>query len=538
MTATLFDLAQSIAPIAPDTLGQTVYDRFQAEPDALALAVVDHEGRPLALVERNGFFIAMAGRYGRALYAERPISLLMSRDPLVVEGHCTVAEFCGQALAERPSELLRGFIVTEGGRYAGVASALSLLQATNEANRAHAEEMTRLAETLDAATREAQSALAAKSQFLAVMSHEIRTPLNGVLAVADILEHKLAQPELAPYVHTIQDSGQTLLRLLTDALDLSRAEAGRLELSEEPFGLTSLLRDVAALWAARAEQKSLALNFTYEGDPDQWVLGDAVRIKQLFNNLIGNALKFTREGGIEVRLSAWREDMHVAIEGEVADSGVGVPEELLSTIFQPFSQTEAGQRQGGAGLGLSICRQIAELMGGTVAARANPGGGTVFSFAFTLFDVPAPKTGPREIETTSLEGAAQADLRILIADDNATNRLVAETLCGMFGCACESVEDGEQAVEAARTGRFDLILMDVKMPNLDGVEATRRIRALPGDPASVPILALTANADPWDAASYLAQGMDGVVEKPIKAERLLEAMNAALATGRRAAVAA
>ena len=535
MTATLLDLAQSIAPIAPDLPGQRVYDRFHAEPDTLAIAVVDDEGRPLGLVERNAFFVAMAAQYGRALYALRPISLLMSKDPLVVEGDRSAAEFCGQALAERPSELLRGFIVTQGGRYAGVASALSLLQATSEANRAHAEEMTRLAETLDAATRQAQAALAAKSQFLAVMSHEIRTPLNGVLAVADILERKLSQPELAAYVHTIQDSGQTLLRLLTDALDLSRAEAGRLELAEDPFNVPRLLDDVAALWTARAEQKGVALAFVYDGEADQWALGDAVRIKQVLNNLIGNALKFTAEGGVEVRLSARRDDVHVAIEGIVADTGIGVPEELLAAIFQPFSQTEAGQRHGGAGLGLSICQEIVERMGGAVSAAANPGGGTVFRFTFPLFDVPAPKAGAREAEPDALAPAGEGGLRVLIADDNATNRLVAETLCGMFGCASESVEDGEQAVAAARTGRFDLILMDIKMPNLDGVAATRRIRGFDGAAAAVPIVALTANADPWDAASYLAQGMDAVVEKPIKAERLLEAMNTVLAAARRAA---
>ncbi|MFN3521683.1 MAG: ATP-binding protein [Phenylobacterium sp.] len=535
MHATLLDLAQSIAPIAPTLPGQRVYDRFQAEPDTLAIAVVDEEGRPLGLVERNAFFVAMAAQYGRALYALRPISLLMSKDPLIVEGDRSVAEFCGQALAERPSELLRGFIVTQGGRYAGVASALSLLQATSESNRAHAEEMTRLAETLDAATRQAQAALAAKSQFLAVMSHEIRTPLNGVLAVADILQRKLTQPELSAYVHTIQDSGQTLLRLLTDALDLSRAEAGRLELAEEPFSVPRLLEDVAALWTARAEQKGLRLSLAYDGAADQWALGDEVRIKQVLNNLIGNALKFTDAGGVEVHLAARRDDQHVAIEGSVADTGVGVPDDLLSSIFQPFSQTEAGQRQGGAGLGLSICREIVERMGGTIMAAANPGGGTVFRFGFPLFDVPAPRAGDSEMEPHVLAPAAEAELRVLIADDNATNRLVAETLCSMFGCTSESVEDGEQAVAAARSGRFDLILMDIKMPNLDGVAATRRIRGLEGAAAEVPILALTANADPWDAASYMAQGMDGVVEKPIKAERLLEAMNAALASSRRAA---
>jgi CheY-like chemotaxis protein len=384
--------------------------------------------------------------------------------------------------------------------------------------------MTRLADTLNRAKLDAQAALTAKSQFLAVMSHEIRTPLNGVLAIADIVARKLEQRDLAPYVASIQESGQTLLRLLTDALDLSRADAGRLELAEEGFHVPAVLDDLAALWGARADQKGLSLGMAYDGDPDQWALGDVIRLKQVFNNLIGNALKFTAAGGVQARLCARREDLLVVMSGEVRDTGVGVPQDRLATIFQPFSQTEAGVREGGAGLGLSICRELVEQMNGTISAEPNPGGGTVFRFEIPLFDVPAPQ----EDDVQAADGAADpagAGLHILIADDNATNRLVAETLCEMFGCTSESVEDGALAVAAVRRGRFDLVLMDIRMPNLDGLAATRQIRALAGAAADIPILALTANADPWDAASYIAQGMNAVVEKPIKAERLFAAIS-------------
>ena len=524
MAGVLLDLVQLTSPIAPDTCGDHVYERFESEPDSLAIAVVDDEGRPVGLIERNAFFVAMAAHYGRALYARRPVSLLMNADPLVVEGDVSVAEFCDQVLAERPSELLRGFIVTQGGRYAGVGSALTLLQATSAANLAHAEEMTRLADTLNRAKLDAQAALTAKSQFLAVMSHEIRTPLNGVLAIADILARKLEQRDLAPYVASIQESGQTLLRLLTDALDLSRADAGRLELAEEGFHVPAVLDDLAALWGARAEQKGLSLSVAYDGRPDQWALGDVIRLKQVFNNLIGNALKFTSVGGVEARLSARRDDVHVFLTGEVRDTGVGVPEDRLATIFQPFSQTEAGMREGGAGLGLSICRQLVDQMGGSIGARRNPGRGTTFHFAIPLFDVPAPQADDAQA-AEGAEALSGAGLHVLIVDDNATNRLVAETLCAMFGCTSESVEDGALAVTAVRQGRFDLVLMDIRMPNLDGVGATRQIRALAGAAADIPILALTANADPWDAASYIAQGMNAVVEKPIKAERLFAAIS-------------
>ena len=534
MSGALLDLAQPSSPITPDTPGALVYERFQAEPDALAIAVVDAARRPVGLVERTAFFLAMAGQYGRALYAGRPISLLMNSEPLVVEGDVDVAAFCGEVLAERPSELLRGFIVTRGGLYAGVGSALCLLQATSAANRVQADEMMALAGVMHRAKLEAQAALTAKSQFLAVMSHEIRTPLNGVLAIADILARKLVQPELIPYVRGIQDSGATLLRLLTDALDLSRADAGRLDLNEDSFALSRLTGDLATLWRARAELKGLTLTVAYDGPADQWALGDEIRIKQVFNNLIGNALKFTETGGVEVALSVRREGVHLAVEGEVSDTGVGVPEDRLASIFQPFSQTESGLKHGGAGLGLAICRELVDQMGGTLEAARNAAGGLRLTFAIPLFDLPAPCEIALAEEA---QAVGQGVLHILIADDNATNRLVAETLCDMFGATTESVEDGLAAVAAAADGRFDLILMDIRMPKLDGVGATRAIRALPGAAGEVPILALTANADPWDAVGYIAQGMDGVVEKPIKAERLIDAINQALETDRRAVAA-
>ncbi len=235
MSTNLSSLATRPDPVRPETSGAEVYRRFEHEPDLLVLAVVDADQRPVGILDRNGFFLRMAAEYGRALYANRPISTLMNRSPLMAEGDTLVADFTGEALAERPSELMLGFIVLEAGRYAGVGTLLSLLQATSEANRAHAAEMTRIADRLNAATIEAQAALRAKSQFLAVMSHEIRTPLNGVLALADILDRKLEQAELKPYVHTIVESGQTLLRLLTDALDISRAEAGAMDLAETGF---------------------------------------------------------------------------------------------------------------------------------------------------------------------------------------------------------------------------------------------------------------------------------------------------------------
>ena len=509
--ACLFDLAESVAPIGPTTPGWVVYERFQAEPDLLSIAVVDDDGWPLGLIERNDFSLKMGGQFGRSLYGGRPASLVMDNSPRIADGLAQIEAFTADTLSECPAHLLRAFIVTREGRYAGVGSALSLLQAQSQMIRRHA--------------AEAQAALRAKSEFLAVMSHEIRTPLNGVLAVADLVQRQLTQAELRPFVQTIMDSGETLLRLLNDALDMSRAEAGRLELVPQPFRIGGLIEDVDALWRPRAQEAGLDYVVAFEGDREAWALGDAVRIKQVLNNLIGNALKFTKAGLVEVRMRAQKVSTGLNLDVEVCDTGAGIAESQLPDLFNPFSQTDSGRRAGGAGLGLSICRQLAELMGGRVSVASRLGQGSVFMFGVSLPRADDPAAVEPDAEQ-AVEGAAA---HVLIADDNAANRLVVETLCRMFDCTFESVENGAQALQLARSGRFDLVLMDIKMPVMDGLEATRRIRGLGGAGRTMPIIALTANADPRDAQAYLAGGMNAVVEKPIRPDVLLSAMRTALA---------
>ncbi|MBV9512081.1 MAG: response regulator [Caulobacteraceae bacterium] len=511
----LFDLAEIVEPIAPDAPGSAAFDRFQAEPGLLSIAVVDAAGAPLGLIERHDFSLKMAGQYGRALYAGRPVTLVMNPEARVVDGETAIKDFTHEAQEATAADLLRGFIITCDGRYFGVGSALSLLQAQNLVIRHQAQE--------------AKAALRAKSEFLAVMSHEIRTPLNGVLAVADVVARQLTQEPLRPYVETIISSGETLMRLLNDALDLSRAEAGRLELEERDFRIGAMLSDVDALWRARAAEAGLGFSTRFEGDETLWALGDAVRVKQVLNNLVGNALKFTTEGAVGVNLSARRDDIYVVLTAEVSDTGPGIAPEDVQRLFQPFSQTEAGRAAGGAGLGLSICRQLVEKMGGELTVHSEIGRGSTFALRVVLFHVENPGL-KAAAEPLKPEEAASA-AHVLIADDNATNRMVAETLCDMFGCTHESVENGAEALELTRTGRFDLILMDIMMPVMDGLEATRSIREAGEAWSSVPIIALTANADPFDAESYRAQGIGAVVEKPVKADLLLAAMQQVMGDG-------
>jgi len=523
--ARIGDYIEIIAPVSPQTPGAVIFERFQAEPNTLAIAVVDAEGHPLGLIERNAFTVRMAAEFGRALYARRPAETLMDAGARVAEADTSADVFLQPSSDADLGALLSGFIVVSEGRYLGVGTALHLLRASSALYRQRAEEMGELARSLAEAEAVASASSRAKSEFLAVMSHEIRTPLNGVLGVAGLMERKLQQEELRPYVHTILDSGQSLLRLLTDALDMSRAGAGMMDLIQEPVDLEGLGVDLDALWRARAEEKSLAFEVRTDVDAADWVMADGMRLKQLLNNLIGNALKFTQSGGVVVDIVSRRLGERVEIEMVVDDSGPGVPPEAAATIFQPFNTGQAGRSGAGAGLGLAICRQIVEVMDGRIELERSSRGGARFRAVVSL---DLAQAGVEDLEPEPVAPTPHDTIHVLVVDDNATNRFVACNLLEMFGATSETAENGRDAVEAARQGGFDLILMDIKMPVMDGVAATRLIRASCGPVADVPILALTANADDRDAAAYLAAGMNAVVQKPIQPDLLLDAIRRAL----------
>ena len=517
-------LTERVEPVDPSTPANQIFTRFQAEPDALVIPVV-RDGRVLGLVERNAFLLKIAGPFGHALYANRPVSVVMDPEPAVVEAGVRIDAFCDILIRSGPGALMRGFVVTHEGRYRGVGTAVSLLQAVNEEQRSRNQELADQARALTDSRTRALASARAKSQFLAIMSHELRTPMNGVLAVAELLRRQPLNEAAQAHVQTIVDSSETLLRILQDALDLSRAEAGELEMTPVPTPLRALMDDIEQMWAPRASQDSVRLMVGYEGDTELAAEVDPMRLKQLFNNLIGNALKFARNGVVEVGLKAWTEDGRVRMEARVRDDGPGVDPERVDAIFEPFVH---GSGPDGAGLGLSICRQIVERLDGRIWAENNPGRGATFAFDLVAPLVQRPVEAETNVASLS-ELELQSTPHVLIVDDNATNRVVAQALCEMFGCTSETAEDGLQALEAVQSRPFDLILMDIKMPRMDGVQATQAIRALTGPAAAVPIVALTANADPDDARHYLSIGMAAVVEKPIKPERLRMAMNTALA---------
>ena len=521
---TIETLTERADPVSPKTPASAVFSRFQAEPDTLVIPVVEN-GRPVGLVERNAFLLKIAGPFGHALYASRPVANIMDAEPAVVEAGIGIDTFCEILLKSGPGALMRGFIVTRAGRYQGVGTAITLLRAVNDQQRTQNLELAEQARALSDSRNQTLAAARAKSQFLSIMSHELRTPMNGVLAVAELLRRQPLNDTAQAHIQTIVDSSETLIRILQDALDLSRAEAGELELTLAPTPLRALMDDIESLWAPRVSQDGITLLVGYEGDTELVGNIDATRLKQVFNNLIGNALKFAREGMVEARMKAWVEAGEIRMEARVRDNGPGIEPGRVDEIFEPFVH---GSGPDGAGLGLSICRQMVDRMGGRIWAENNAGHGATFAF-----DIRSPICAAPVETRASVSPLADLELQssphILIVDDNATNRVVAQALCEMFGCTSETSEDGIEAVQAVQDRPFDLILMDIKMPRMDGMQATLAIRALDGPASRIPIVALTANADPDDARHYKSLGMAAVVEKPIKPERLRIAMNLALA---------
>ncbi|MEO1040127.1 MAG: ATP-binding protein [Pseudomonadota bacterium] len=530
MSRTVRAALEDAPTIRPIATGTQVYDLFSEDTDLLACAVVDR-GRPIGLVSRNAFFLRMADTHGRALFAKRPVTFVMNKLPLIVESDQPLNDLNRAIITERQGALFDGFIITRDGLYEGVGTGFSLMRAMQQEVEERNLKLVGLAEQLGRARIEAVSAAQAKSDFLATMSHEIRTPLNGVLGVTQLLIESGLDHERLKLAQTIQGSGEILHRLLNDVLDLSKIDAGKMELEEGAFELQTLAQDARNLWRPRADEKQIAFDVHVEDGVNAHLRGDSVRIKQILFNLIGNAIKFTSEGSIDVtlRLIAISPQRQI-LRAEVADTGCGIPAESQKKLFGAFTQADSAttRRFGGTGLGLTICKRLVELMGGTINFESQDGAGSRFWFELPLeklADKPEPQIG----EPPSSPIASSKAPRILVAEDNTINQEVVRGFLKLRGWDCEIVTDGEAALHAVRNDRFDLVLMDVQMPGMDGLEATRRIRKLDSKAAMTPIVALTANAMRGDEARCLEAGMNGYAAKPIVKAQLFAAIDAALA---------
>ncbi|MFN3584353.1 ATP-binding protein [Phenylobacterium sp.] len=389
------------------------------------------------------------------------------------------------------------------------------------------------------AKEEAEAANRAKSAFLATMSHEIRTPLNGVLGMAQAMAADELTPAQRDRLDVIRQSGESLLAILNDVLDLSKIETGKLELEAAEFDVAELAQAVHATFAAVADNKGLDFDLIVERSARGVYLGDPVRVRQILWNLVSNALKFTDRGSVRVKIGARRGVVAI----EVIDSGIGIAPDQLAYLFRKFEQADASttRRFGGTGLGLAICRELAELMGGEISASSARGQGATFTVKLPLKKVPKGRAQPkRRGPSDPREAEAERPLRILAAEDNAMNQLVLKTLLAQVGIDPVVVPDGREAVAAWEREDWDVILMDVQMPVMDGPTATALIRTRERalNRPRTPIVALTANAMSHQVAEYAEAGMNGYVAKPIEAARLYEALQAAVERGEAARAAA
>ena len=392
---------------------------------------------------------------------------------------------------------------------------------------------------------DANAANVLKSHFLANMSHEIRTPLNGVLAMAEVMAMDDLGSKQRERLKVIRESGGLLLGVLNDVLDLSKIEAGRLEITDRPFDIAQLAQAIRETYAPQARDKGLAFEVAIAPEAQGVWRGDSDRLRQILGNLIANALKFTLEGAVAVRFASAEDGSGLRID--VADTGIGISPDILPRLFDKFVQADSTttRRFGGSGLGLAICRELAAMMDGSIKVQSREGRGSTFTVLVglpreeALTDVhyidddqaPAPRA---VVETETPAPAETTFLRVLAADDNPTNQKVVEAVLAPLNAEVVLVGDGAACVEAWKAAKFDIVLMDIHMPVMDGLEAAQAIRQLEAEEGRqrTPIIAVTANALAHQVEDYLAAGMDGHVAKPIEVTKLYAAIEAAMTAAR------
>jgi signal transduction histidine kinase/CheY-like chemotaxis protein len=395
--------------------------------------------------------------------------------------------------------------------------------AAEQALQQHSEELARLNRDLSRARDAAESANRVKSEFLAAMSHEIRTPLNGILGMLHLLSNSTLDADQRGKLETLRRSAESLMTLLNDILDIAKIEAGRIDLHIAPFAMRDLIGNLVTLWQPSTLSKGLTLTAEIAPGMPALLMGDANRLSQVISNYLSNALKFTERGSVTIRATAQPvDDGLYEISVSVADTGIGIAPEMQQRLFEKFSQAElAARKPGSTGLGLAISKELVHLMNGAVGVESTPGRGATFWLRLRCRAAEgAGKTETVLDDDALLKQAGERKLHILVAEDNAINQRVVCTMLELGGHTFTIAGDGAEAVSAVQRETFDVVLMDVQMPNMDGPAAAQAIRKLGSAFAALPIVALTANAMPGDAERYTAAGMDFYLSKPFSPDQL------------------
>ncbi len=509
--------AESHARRQAESATQELRRLFDATPAPMVVVDFD-EGR---ILRTNGDFeriFQVPSDADRPLLAQRFYRDPQERERLLKVLNTTRRAELSVHMQTYDGEPLHGVVTVYPIEYDGKPARIASFRDTSQQQRTE--------DALRDAKEQAEAASRLKTQFLAHMSHEIRTPMNGVLGSAWLLETSELQAEQAELVTTMRKSGEGLLRIIDDILDITKVEAGELSLRYRPFEVSSLVECVRAPLEVRAKEQHLRFRVRVGPKVPQGLLGDEGRLAQIIINLAGNAIKFTDKGSVEVQIktAGTTKDGKIRLHVDVIDTGAGIKTDEIPTLFQPFVQADSShaRQHGGTGLGLAISRRLVELMKGRIDAESTIGKGSRF-----WFEVPLEASDvPRTITIPTVPPPLPPDIRILVAEDNRVNQLVAQRMLQRLGVSNHIVSDGREAIEALKSERFDLILMDVQMPEVDGLEATRWLRKFESDNQieRTPVIAMTAHALAGDRQWCLESGMDDYASKPLSPKQLQEVL--------------